>query len=130
MVQKTIKIFVEKIYTESPKKKYPTNKTDVYHIDDIWSLDIIDLKGYGPGTNRNYRYVLVVKDNFSEFRWTVPLKNKNAQIIKESFVNILKSSKRDPNLVRTDRGKDFYNNIFSKFFKKIITLNTILEKLP
>ena len=33
---------------ETTKKIYPTNKTDVYHIVDIWSLDILDLKDYGP----------------------------------------------------------------------------------
>ena len=68
---------------------YATNKTNVYYIDDIWSLDILDLKDYGLENNRGCRYVLVVIDNFSKFGWTVPLKNKNAQTIKDSFENIL-----------------------------------------
>ena len=38
------KKFINEIYSKPPKKNYPTNKTDVYHIDDIWSLDILDLK--------------------------------------------------------------------------------------
>ena len=38
MTQKTIKLFIDEIYSKPPKKNYPTNKTDVYHIDDIWSL--------------------------------------------------------------------------------------------
>ena len=48
MTQKNIKVFVNEIYCKSPKKNYPTNRTDVYHIDVIWSLDISDLKEYGP----------------------------------------------------------------------------------
>ena len=48
MTQKTIKIFIYEIYPKPPKKNYPTKKTDVYHIDDIWSSDILDLKDYGP----------------------------------------------------------------------------------
>ena len=118
MTQKNIKIFINEIYSKPPRKNYITNKTDVYYIDDIWSLDILDLKDYGPKNNRGYRYVLVTIDNFSNFGWTIPLKNKNAQTIKDSFENILINSKRKPNLIETDRGKEFYNNIFQDFLNK------------
>ena len=118
MTQKNIKIFINEIYSKAPKKNYITNKTDVYYIDDIWSLDILDLKDYGPENNRGYRYVLVTIDNFSKYGWTTPLKNKNAQTIKDSFENIMISSKRKPNLIETDRGKEFYNNIFQDFLNK------------
>ena len=118
MSQKNIKIFINEIYSKPPKKYYATNKTDVYHIDDIWSFDILDLKDYGPENNRVYRYVLATIDNFSKYGWTIPLKNKNAQTIKDSFENILLSSKRKPNLIESDRGKEFYNNIFQDFLNK------------
>ena len=118
MSQKNIKKFINEIYSKGPKKYYATNKTDVYYIDDIWSLDILDLKDYGPENNRGYRYVLVVIDNFNKYGWTIPLKNKNAQTIKDSFENILISSKRRPNLIESDRGKEFYNNIFQDFLNK------------
>ena len=118
MSQKNIKIFINEIYSKPPKKNYATNKTDVYHIDDIWSLDILDLKDYGPENNKGYRYVLVTIDNFSKFGWTIPLKNKNGQTIKDSFANILINSKRKPNLIESDRGKEFYNNIFQDFLNK------------
>ena len=118
MTQKNIKIFINEIYSKGPKRNYATNKTDVYHIDDVWSLDILDLKDYGPENNRGYRYVLVVIDNFSKFGWTTSLKNKNAQTIKDSFENILISSKRSPNLIESDRGKEFYNIIFQDFLNK------------
>ena len=118
MTQKNIKIFINEIYSKPPKKNYITNETDVYHIDDIWSLDILDLKDYGPENNRGYRFVLVIIDIFSKFGWTVPVKIKNAQTIKDSFENILISSKRKPNLIESDRGKEFYNNIFQDFLNK------------
>ena len=118
MTQKNIKIFINEIYSKPQKKYYATNKTDVYFIDDIWSLDILDLKDYGSENNRGYRYVLVVIDNFSKYGWTIPLKNKNAITIKDSFENILISSKRKPNLIESDRGKEFYNNIFQDFLNK------------
>ena len=118
MTQKNIKNFINEIYSKPPRRNYPTNKTDVYHIDDIWSIDILDLKDYGAENNRGYRYVLVTIDNFSKFGWTVPLKNKTAQTIKDSFENIIINSKRKPNLIETDRGKEFYNNIFQDFLNK------------
>ena len=118
MTQKNIKIFINEIYSKPPRKYYPTNKTNVFFIDDIWSLDILDLKDYGPENNRGYRYVLVTIDNFSKFGWTTPLKNKNAQTIKVSFENIMISSKRSPNLIESDRGKKFYKNIFQDFLNK------------
>ena len=114
MSQKNIKILINEIYSKSPKKYYPTNKTDVYHFDDTWSLDILDLKDYGPENNRGYRYVLVTIDIFSKYGWTVPLKNNNAQTIKDSFEKILISSKRKPNLIESDRGKEFYNKVFQE----------------
>ena len=85
MTQKNIKIFINEIYSNPPKKNYASNKTEVDRIEANWSLDILDLKNYGPENNRGCRYVLVIIDNFSEFGWTVPLKNKNAQTIKGSF---------------------------------------------
>ena len=76
MTQRTIESFLEEIHSNSPKRNYITNTTNVFHIDDTWSLDILDVEDYGAGNNRGYRYVLVVIDNFSQFGWTVPLKNK------------------------------------------------------
>ena len=118
MTQKNIKIFINEIYSKGPKKNYATNKTDVYHIDDISSLDILYLKDYGPKNNRGYRYVIVIIDNFSKFGWTVPLKNKNAQTKKDSFESILINSKRKPGLIESDRGKEFYNIIFQDLLNK------------
>ena len=76
MTQKNIKLFINEIYSKGPRKSYLTNKTDVHHIDEILSLDIIDLKDYGPKNIRGYRYVLVIIDNFSKVGWTVPIKNR------------------------------------------------------
>ena len=115
MTQKSIKTFVEEIYSEPPKKKYPTNETDAYHIDDIWSLDVLDLKNYGPENNRGHRYTSVVIDNFSKLAWTVPLKNKNAQTKKDSFENSFVTWKRKPILFESDRGKKFFNSILQNF---------------
>ena len=118
MTQKNVRIFINEIYSKGPRKSYPTNKTDVFYIDEFWSLDILDLKDYGPKNSRGYRYVLVIIDNFSKFGRTVPLKNKNAQTVKDSCENNLISSKRKPNLIESVRGKEFYNILFQDFLNK------------
>ena len=48
----SIKIFIEEIYTRSPKKNYGTNKTITRSIDDTWSSDFLDVNDYGPKNNR------------------------------------------------------------------------------
>ena len=117
MTQRTIRIFINKSFSKGVEQNYNTNKTNVYQIDDIWCLDIIDSKNYGVENNKGYRFVLVVTDNFSKFGWTVAIRNKNAITIKDFFGNIPISSKRKPNYIESDRGKEFYIKIFQNFLK-------------
>ena len=112
-----INTFIDEIYSKPPKKNYITNKIDIFHIDDTWSIDLLDLNDYGPKNNKGYRYCLIVIDNFSKYGWAIPIKNKNSQTIKDSFENILLSSKRKPNNLESDRGKEFYNNTFQSLLK-------------
>ena len=107
MTQKTIKTFKNEIFSKPPKTNFTTNKINVYHIDEKWSSDILDLKDYGSENNRGFGYILVIMDKSSKFNWTVPLKNKNGQTIKNSFENILISSKRKPNLLESMEVRNF-----------------------
>ena len=52
MSPKSIKINVNEMFIKPLRKNYTTNQTDVYHIDDIWSLHILDLKDYDPENNK------------------------------------------------------------------------------
>ena len=47
MIEKAIEILIKEIYSKPPKKNYAVEKTDFYHIDIIWSLEILHLKYYG-----------------------------------------------------------------------------------
>ena len=109
------KIFIDEIYDNPPKKIYPSNKTIVKSIDDTWSADLLDLVDYGVKNNRGYRYILVVIDNFSKYGWPIPMKNKYATTNKEAFEQIVTTSKRKPNLIETDDGKEFANKIFESY---------------
>ena len=114
MFKDETKIFIDEIYSKPPKKNYPTNKTIIKSIDDTWSSDLLDMNDYGIKNNKGYRCILVVIDNFSKFGWTIPVKNKYAQSITDAFSQIIKTSRRKPNL-ETDDGIEYVNNIFNEF---------------
>ena len=116
MVKKDkIKIFIDEIYSKPPQKNYPTNKTIIKSIDDVWSSDLLDMNDYGFKNKKGYRYILVVIKNFSKIGWTITLKNKYAQSITVAFSQIDKTSRRKPNLLETDDCKEYVNEIFSEF---------------
>ena len=104
MKKDLIKIIINELYSSSPKKNYPTNKTIIKSIDDTWSSGLLDMNDYGPLNNGGYRYILVVIGTFSEIGWSIPLKNKYAQSIRDAFSQIIKTSRRKPNLLEMDDG--------------------------
>ena len=53
----------------------------------------------------------------SKFGWVTPLRNKSSQTIVDEFSKIINNSKRKPNLIETDDGKEFVNKIFNEFLK-------------
>ena len=112
-----IKIFIDEIYSTPPRKNYPTDKRIYNHIDEIWSIDLADMIDYKISNNKRFRYIFVKIDNFSKHIWCIPLKNIYSQTITNEFSNILSSSKRSPLKIESDRGTEFYNNIFQNFSK-------------
>ena len=112
-----IKIFVDEIYSKPPKKNYPTNKIVYNYIDEIWSIDLADMVDYKTSTNKGFRYIFVIIDNYSKHLWAIPLKNKYSQTITNEFSNMLTKSKRKPLKIESDRGLEFYNSIFQNFLK-------------
>ena len=71
MTQKTIKVFMKESYSKPAENNYATNKANVYHNVDIWSVDIWDPKDYGPENNRNYRYVLVIIESHIDSKYEI-----------------------------------------------------------
>ena len=72
---------------------------------------------YKISNNKSYRYIFIVIDSFSKYLWAIPLKNKHSQTITNEFSNILSTSKRKPLKIESDRGTEFYNNVFQNFLK-------------
>ena len=112
-----IKTFVDEIYSSPPRKNYPANKIVYNYVDEIWSIDLVDMIDYKISNNKSYRYVFIVIENFSKYLWAMPLKNKYSQTITNEFSNILTTSKRKPRKIESDRGTEFYISIFQNFLK-------------
>ena len=117
MKKNNVKTFIDEIYSKLPKKKYPTNKIKINHIDEIWSTDLKDMSDYKVLNKKRFGYIFVIIDNFSKYTWCIPLKNKNDQIITDEFSKTLTTLKRKPNKIESDRGKEFNNSIFQNFLK-------------
>ena len=73
-------------------KNYPTNKIIFNHIDEIWSIDLVDMIDFKISNNKGFRYLFIVIDNFSKYLFAIPFKNKYSQTITNEFSNILTTS--------------------------------------
>ena len=111
------KIFIDEVYSNTPTKKYPSNKIMYFHIDEIWSIDLADMVDYKISNHKGFRYIFIIIDNLTKYFWTIPPENKYSQTITNEMSNILTTSKRKPLKRESDRGSEFYNNIFQNYFK-------------
>ena len=57
--------------------------------------------------NRGAKYLLVVIDVFSKYRWLIPLKDKTGKSVVSALETIFKERKLEKMWV--DKGKEFYN---------------------
>ena len=72
---------------------------------------------YKVSNNNGFRYIFNIIDTFSKYLWAIPHKNNYSQTIINEFSIILTTSKREPLKIESDRGSDFYNNIFQNFLR-------------
>ena len=80
----------------------------VHGIDDILAADLVEMQPFSR-YNKGYRYLLTVIDIFSKYGWMRPLKDKKGESVADAFKDIMKASKRKPNKVWVDKGKEFFN---------------------
>lgn len=84
-------------------------------IDDQWDMDLADMSNIAS-ENDQFRYLLVVVDIFSKYLWIQVLKNKSAKVVVEAMKKIL-AGNRKCKKIRTDKGKEFNNNIMKSYLK-------------
>ena len=95
-------------------RNFERRKVIVYHVDDIWGADLVDMQEWKSDNNNN-SYILTVIDVMSKYGWAEPIKNKQASTVLNAFEKIIKESKRKPYKLWVDQGTEFYNKNFEKY---------------
>ena len=111
-------------------KKFQRIQIQTHYKDECWSIDLIGrscLSKY----NKNYNFIFTIIDNHTEYAWAIPLKDKSGKSTTAAFKNLLETSKRKPQKVWSDRGKEFYNTTFLHYLNEqniqIYTTNSDLK---
>lgn len=85
-------------------------------INTIWDGDLQDVRNISK-YNDGIQYILVLKDIFSRFLFTAPLKQKTAAEVIKGLRSIFAKG-RKPKVLRRDKGSKFQNKWVISFLKK------------
>ena len=99
------------------RKTYPRRRIVIPFIDRQWVSDLLDVQKYSK-ENRGFRYLLIILDGFSKYLFPViPLKDKTGPTLVRAFKRVLRVSKRKPDFLQVDQGKEYLNSQFKAFLK-------------
>ena len=56
------KIFINEIYSKPPRKNFETNKILYNYIDEIWSIDLVDMIDCKTSNNKVFRCIFNIID--------------------------------------------------------------------
>lgn len=116
---KSIKKYLSGIdaYTiHKPRRlKFDRRKTYSKGIGDLFQADLADVSSLAS-SNDGHRFILVCIDVFSKRAWAIPIRSKSGENTSAAFEQILQEQK--PNMLQTDKGREFRNNIFQNMLKR------------
>ena len=98
-------------------KKFDRIQIQTHYKDECWSIDLIDRSSLAK-YNKNYKFIFTIIDNHTKFAWAIPLEDKSGKSTTTAFKKLIETSKRKPEKVWSDRGKEFYNKTFLDFLKQ------------
>lgn len=110
-------------------KKFKKRRIITRGIDELWASDVLHLRKYanentvfvgGRGKKRKkvFQYVFVVVDACSKMLFLEKMESKKGPEATRVFEKILKTSKRKPQLLHTDKGGEYLNVGFKKMLRK------------
>jgi len=97
------------------KRKFPRCRIISNGIDQIWAADLVEIQKFTKW-NKMYRYLFMVIDIVSKYRWIVPLKNKKGEYVAKALKQLLKE--RIPKFLWIDKGKEFYYKNVDEILKQ------------
>ena len=98
-------------------KKFNRIQIQTHYKDECWSIDLIDRSSLAK-YNKNYKFIFTIIENHTKFAWAIPLKDKSGKSTTTAFKKLIETSKRKPEKVWSDRGKEFYNKTFLDILKQ------------
>ena len=98
-------------------KKFQRIQIQTHYKDECWSIDLIDRSSLSK-YNKNYKFIFTIIDNHTKYAWAIPLKDKSGKSTTAAFKKLIETSKRKPDKIWSDRGKEFYNKTFLDFLKQ------------
>ena len=96
----------------SSRKRYKRSKVQPVAVNHQWWMDLADLK-YLERYNSGLRYLHVMIDVYSHYLWMKKLRNKNSELVRKKFVEILDDERKVGNVdvpvehLQCDRGGNF-----------------------
>lgn len=107
---------VEEIHRNA-RKHFPRRHVIMKGIDETWEIDLVDLQAH-KSANSNYKYILTVIDTFSKFAYAKALKDKSGGTVAKAMEEIFISSKKSPQKIHSDAGKEFFCKPFQALMAK------------
>ena len=98
-------------------KKFQRIQIQTHYKDECWSIDLIDRSSLSK-YNKNYKFIFTIIDNHTKYAWAIPLKDKSGKSTTTAFKSLIEKTKRKPDKIWSDRGKEFYNKTFLDFLKQ------------
>jgi len=97
------------------QRKFQRNRILVRGIDAQFQSDLVDMQNLAR-YNNGYKYILTCIDVFSKYAWAIPLKDKTGTNVVSALRTIF--SERKPQVLQTDKGKEFTNKVVQNFLKR------------
>ena len=97
-------------------KKLKRRKVYSRFKDNLWAEDLAEM-GLLTSFNHGIQYLLCVIDVFTKYACVKPLMNRKAKAFLDGFIGVANTSKRKPNSLWIDQGREFY-----KTFAKMVRL--------
>ena len=98
-------------------KKFQRIQIQTHYKDECWSIDLIDRSSLSK-YNKNYKFIFTIIDNHTKYAWAIPLKDKSGKSTTTALKSLIEKTKRKPDKIWSDRGKEFYNKTFLDFLKQ------------
>ena len=81
-------------FTSRLSENFKKEKVYSYFRDNIWGVNLADMQSRSK-YNKGIKYSLWAIDNFSKYKWIIPLKDKRAISLVNAFQKIVSEGKKN-----------------------------------